>query len=81
MALDVGRFGLNGQVMQSWCPRGVRPLWRSQGVRDYVYAYAAIAPSLGKITALVLRPVNIKMMELFLKEVSNDFADYFYNAA
>ena len=36
-----------------------------------------IAPNLGRMTTLVLPYVNIKMMELFLQEVSQDFADYF----
>ena len=66
-----------GQVMKSWCPSGHRPLVPKQGIREYVYAYAAIAPEIGKMTTLVLPYVNIKMMELFLKEVSQDFADYF----
>ena len=77
MAQDEGRFGRLGQVMKAWCPHGHRPLVAKQGVRDYVYAYAAIAPQLGKMTALVLPYVNTKMMELFLQEVSRDFADYF----
>ena len=77
MAQDEGRFGRLGQVMKSWCPSGHRPLVAKQGVRDYIYAYAASAPALGKMTTLVLPMVNIKMMELFLQEVSQDFADYF----
>jgi transposase len=77
MAQDEGRFGRLGQVMKAWCPARHRPLVPKQGIRDYVYAYAAIAPKLGKMTTLVLPYVNIKMMELFLKEVSQDFADYF----
>ena len=77
MAQDEGRFGRLGQVMKAWCPSGNRPLVAKQGVRDYVYAYAAVAPALGKMTTLVLPFVNIKMMELFLQEVSQDFADYF----
>ena len=77
MAQDEGRFGRLGQVMKSWCPSGHRPLVPKQGIREYVYAYAAIAPEIGKMTTLVLPYVNIKMMELFLKEVSQDFADYF----
>ncbi len=77
MAQDEGRFGRLGQVMKAWCPAGHRPLVAKQGVRDYVYAYAAIAPALGKMTTLVLPFVNIKMMELFLQQVSLDFADYF----
>jgi hypothetical protein len=54
MAQDEGRFGRLGQVMKAWCPTGHRPLVAKQGVRDYVYAYAAIAPALGKMTTLVL---------------------------
>ena len=77
MAQDEGRFGRLGQVMKAWCPTGHRPLVAKQGIRDYVYAYAAIAPKLGKMTTLELPYVNIKMMELFLKEVSQDFAGYF----
>lgn len=77
MAQDEGRFGRLGQVMKAWCPKGNRPLVPKQGVRDYVYAYAAIAPALGKMTTLVLPFVNITMMELFLTQVAKDFDDYF----
>lgn len=48
-----------------------------QQVREYVYAYAAVAPQLGQMTALVLPYANTKMMNLFLKQVSQDFAEYF----
>ena len=78
MAQDEGRFGRLGQVMKARCPKGHRPLVAKQGVRDYVYAvyaYAAIAPSLGRMTTLVLPFVDINMMELFLKQVSTDFDD------
>jgi len=77
MAQDEGRFGRLGQVMKAWCPKGHRPLVPKQGVRDYVYAYAAVAPALGQMTTLVLPFVNITMMELFLTQVSKDFDDYF----
>ena len=50
MAQDEGRFGRLGQVMKAWCPPDYRPLVAKQGVRDYVYAIAAIAPELGKMT-------------------------------
>ena len=66
-----------GQVMKAWCPSGYRPLVPKQGIRDYVYAYGAIAPAIGKMTSLVLPYANTEMMELFLQEVSQDFADYF----
>ena len=56
MAQDEGRFGCLGQVMKAWCPSGHRPIVAKQGVRDYVYAYAAVAPALGKMASLVLPP-------------------------
>lgn len=63
--------------MPAWCPPGIRPLVGQQIVREYVYAYAAVAPELGKMTALVLPYANTEMMNLFLEEVSNEFKDYF----
>jgi transposase len=63
--------------MQAWCPPGTRPIIGQQIVREYVYAYAAVAPELGKMTALVLPYANTKMMNLFLEQVSIEFQDYF----
>ncbi|MBP5978035.1 transposase [Brasilonema sp. CT11] len=77
MAGDEGRFGRIGEVRACWCPQGVRPTVPKQQVRQYVYAYAAVAPSLGKMTCLTLPYANTKMMNLFLKQVSLEFADYF----
>jgi len=47
-----------------------------QQVRQYVYAYAAVAPALGQMTCLILPYANTKMMNLFLHQVS-ELADYF----
>lgn len=59
------------------CPAGIRPVVPKQQVREYVYAYAAVAPQLGQMTTLVLPYANTQMMNLFLKQVSEDFANYF----
>lgn len=59
------------------CPKGIRPIVPSQQVREYVYAYAAVAPQLGKMTSLVLPYANTQMMNLFLQQVSQDFSSYF----
>lgn len=40
-------------------------------------AYAAVAPSLGKMSCLILPYANTKMINLFLQQVSSDFADHF----
>lgn len=77
MAADEGKFGRMGEVRSCWCPKGTRPTVAKQQVRQYVYAYAAVAPSLGKMSCLILPYANTKMMNLFLQQVSVDFADYF----
>ena len=77
MAGDEGRFGRIGEVRTCWCPQGIRPTVPKQQVRQYIYAYAAVAPQLGKMTCLVLPYANTKMMNLFLSHISQEFADYF----
>jgi len=77
LAADEGRFGRIGEVRRCWCPAGIRPVVPKQKVREYVYAYAAVAPELGRMTCLVLPYANTKMMNLFLQQVSQDFHDYF----
>lgn len=77
MAADEGRFGRLGEVRACWCPAGIRPVVPKQQVREYVYAYAAVAPQLGQMTTLVLPYANTQMMNLFFKQVSEDFANYF----
>ena len=77
LAADEGRFGRLGQVMRAWCPPGIRPVVGQQIVREYIYAYAAVAPALGKMTALVLPYANTQMMNIFLAQVSQEFKDYF----
>ena len=55
----------------------MRPIVPKQQVRQYVYAYAAVAPQLGLITCLILPSANPKMMNLFLAQVAQEFGDYF----
>lgn len=61
MAADEGRFGRIGEVRRAWCPPGVRPLVAKQIVREFVYAYAAVAPALGQMTSLVLPYANTEI--------------------
>jgi hypothetical protein len=58
MAADQGKFGRLGQLRRAWSPPGVRPTVAKQLVREYVYAFAAVAPALGQMTALVLPYAN-----------------------
>lgn len=77
MAADEGRFGRLGEVRSCWCPAGIRPVVPKQQVREYVYAYVAVAPQLGQMTTLVLPYANTQMMNLFLKQVASEFREYF----
>ena len=77
MAADQGKFGRIGEVRRAWVPPGIRPSVAKQIVREYIYAFAAVAPALGEMTALVLPYVNTEMMNLFLGQVAMEFADYF----
>jgi len=77
MAADEGRFGRLGEVRSCWSPTGIRPVVPKQQVREYVYAYVTVAPQLGQMTTLVLAYANKQMMNLFLKQVSEEFREYF----
>jgi len=77
MAQDEGRFGRISRPHRCWAPPGVRPLAPAQVVREAVYVFAAVAPSLGKICSLILPTADTQMMNLFLLHVSQTFSDFF----
>jgi hypothetical protein len=77
MAQDEGRFGRISRPHSCWAPPGVRPLVPSQVVREALYVFAAVAPSLGKMCSLILPTANTEMMNLFLEHVSQTFSGYF----
>jgi transposase len=77
MAQDEGRFGRISRPKRCWAPPGIRPLAPAQIVREAVYVFAAVAPSLGKICSLILPTANTDMMNLFLRHVSETFLGYF----
>lgn len=77
MAQDEGRFGRISQVKRCWAPPGVRPHVPAQLVREYVYAYAAVAPAQGQLVSLILPEISTAMMNLFLEHVSRSFSDHF----
>jgi hypothetical protein len=46
-------------------------------VRESIYAFAVVAPSLGKMCSLLLPSVNTEAMNIFLEYVSQTFSGYF----
>lgn len=77
MAQDEGRFGRISDPRRCWAPPGIRPIAPRQVIREYLYAYAAVCPALGKMTSLILPYANTEMMNIFLKQTSDDFNNYF----
>ena len=77
MVQDEGRFGRISDPRRCWAPPGIRPKAPKQVIREYLYAYAAVCPALGQMTSLILPYANTEMMNIFLKQVSDDFTNYF----
>ena len=76
-AQDEGRFGRISNTKRAWAPPGCRPMAPRQIIRKYIYAYVAVCPALGKMTALILPWANTTMMSIFLNQLSQDYSDYF----
>lgn len=55
---DEGRFGRISDFRRCWAPLPTRPIARSQIIREYVYALAAICPVDGKMSSLVMPSAN-----------------------
>ena len=77
LAQDEGRFGRIDHPRRCWAPRPVRPTVPCQIVREFVYVFAAVCASLGRLTTLILPLANTEMMSLFLAHVAEEFAGYF----
>ena len=77
MAEDEGRFGRISNSRSAWAPAGFRPVSARQVIRKFIYVYAAVCPSLGIMTTLILPFANTEMMTIFLDQVSKDFKDFF----
>jgi hypothetical protein len=76
-AQDEGRFGRISDVRHAWSPLGTRPQAPRQVIRTYLYVFTAVCPALGRMTSLILPWANTDMMNLFLRQVAEDFSDYF----
>jgi putative transposase len=77
MAQDEGCFGRISIPRRCWAPLHMRPRVARQIVREYVYVYSAVAPSIGKILSLLLPRADTAMMNLFLEHVSQELSEYF----
>lgn len=74
---DEARFGRITQPTRCWAPEEMRPCVPSQIVREAIYAFAAIDPKTGNMASTILPTANTEMMNIFLKQVSQEFTTYF----
>lgn len=72
---DEARFGRMSRPMRCWAPLGTRPEVKTQLVRQYEYAFGAVAPLTGQMDSLILPDCDTQMMEIFLQEVSTRHPD------
>ena len=77
MFQDEGRFGRISDPRRCWAPRGIRPAVRAALVREYSYAYAALAPWDAGLDALILPDASTACMNVFLNEVATRHPDDF----
>jgi len=75
MFQDEAGFGRINKPKRCWCPKGCRPAVPCQHIREYTYAYAAVAPHDGQMVSLILPRTNAMCMDLFLAEASRRFPD------
>lgn len=59
-----------------WSPPGMRLLIPQQRFREYICAYTAVSPDDGENFSLILPRSNTEMMNIFLKEFSEQYQEY-----
>jgi transposase len=56
--MDEGRFGLKVWFRRRWCPQGVRPSWEVEDRYAWRWLYAAVEPTTGQSSILLLPRVD-----------------------
>jgi len=70
MFRDEARFGRMSDPRPCWAPPGIRPVVGLALVREFVYAYAAVAPQDGKLNTMVASRMDTETMTRFLAHVA-----------
>ena len=73
---DEGRFGRISREMYCWVRKDMVPCVARQMVREYIYAYSAIAPQTGDCFSMIAPHCNTEAMNCFLSQLSTQYADY-----
>lgn len=77
MFQDEARFGRINKPKKCWAPPKIRPLVKSQIIRQYTYSYGAFSPKDGTCDLLILPSMTIADMNVFLEILSERHKDEF----
>lgn len=75
MFQDEAGFGRINKPKYCWCEKGIRPSVPCHHIREYRYVYGAVEPLTGESCFLILPQCNTVCMNLFLKQLSGQYAD------
>ena len=73
---DEGRFGRISREMYCWVKKDIIPAVARQMVREYIYAYSAIAPQTGDCFSMIAPCCNTEAMNCFLTQLAKQYAGY-----
>lgn len=74
---DEARFGRLSDPRRCWAPAPLRPLVPVALIREYTYAYAAVAPFDGSLDWMLAAKMDTITMGAFLRHVSRRHPDEF----
>ena len=75
MFQDEAGFGRINKPKRCWCKKGIRPTVPCHHIREYRYAYGVVEPATGEKFFLVLPNCDTICMNVFLAELSREYAD------
>jgi transposase len=73
---DEGRFGRISREMYCWVKKDTVPQVARQMVREYIYAYSAIAPATGDCFSMIAPYCNTEAMNCFLTQLIKQYSRY-----
>ena len=73
---DEGRFGRISREMYCWVKKDMVPCVARQMIREYIYAYSALAPQTGDCYSIIAPYCNTEAMNYFLVQLANQYNHY-----
>lgn len=73
---DEGRFGRISREMYCWVKKDMVPSVARQMIREYIYAYSAVAPETGDCFSMIAPYCNTESMNCFLNQLACQYTNY-----